>query len=108
MGLVAEHRSGSYTGWTQEIEGAEIVVGRGEGCRLRFAADDDAVSTQHAELKLYADGYYYITDLGSRNGTFANGAPVRGAVRLEPGTILRFGAQGPEVLITYAPTPWAP
>jgi pSer/pThr/pTyr-binding forkhead associated (FHA) protein len=106
MGVVVEHLGGRYAGWVQEIDAAEVTVGRTEESQLRFDAQDDSVSGRHAQLKLYADGFYYVTDLGSRNGTFLNGQPLRGTLRCDPGATLRFGPMGPEVRITYAPTPW--
>jgi pSer/pThr/pTyr-binding forkhead associated (FHA) protein len=32
-----------------------------------------------------------VIDLGSRNGTYVNGAPVDGRVRLHAGDVLRIG-----------------
>ncbi len=62
----------------------KLLVGRRESCdiRLRFAN----VSAHHCELTLN-DGYWYITDLKSRNGVKVNNARVE-EKRIDPGDIV--------------------
>ena len=62
----------------------ELLVGRRESCDivLRFAN----VSAHHCKL-VVRDGYWYVVDQNSRNGTKVNGAPVDDK-RLDPGDIL--------------------
>ncbi len=62
----------------------ELLVGRRESCDicLRFAN----VSAHHCKLTL-KDGYWYVEDLGSRNGTKVNGHRVQ-KKRLDPGDSL--------------------
>ena len=70
--------------------GEEFVIGRaasGEG-RLE---DDPELSRSHARLARDADGRWTIEDLGSANGTFVNGEPVRERLRLEAGDSIRVG-----------------
>ncbi|MFJ6571878.1 FHA domain-containing protein [Streptomyces sp. NPDC091292] len=64
--------------------------------RIGHAADNDlviddlVVSRHHAELRTHADGTYEIVDLGSHNGTYLNGRPVRRAPVVE-GDIVGIG-----------------
>ena len=50
------------------------------------------VSAHHAELTLDGDGRVTVADRGSRNGTWLDGAPGRGAHPVRPGSVLRLGA----------------
>ncbi|MGW0392743.1 FHA domain-containing protein [Streptomyces sp. NPDC003042] len=65
-----------------------VRIGRGPGNDLIL--DDLVVSRRHAELRALADGTYEITDLGSHNGTYLNGAPVERA-RVTEGDIVGIG-----------------
>lgn len=60
-----------------------LLVGRRESCdiRLRFAN----VSAHHCQL-FVEHGYWFVKDLGSRNGTKVNGRRVMAArMRIDPG-----------------------
>jgi serine/threonine protein kinase len=51
----------------------------------------DRISRQHAQIR-YHDFSYYVTDLGSRNGTFVNGRPLdQTPARLSDGDEIVFG-----------------
>jgi diguanylate cyclase (GGDEF)-like protein len=63
------------------------VIGRTDDCQVRNT--DASVSRAHARLDCRDDGYY-VTDLGSTNGTFVNNAAVAEA-RLNDGDYLRIG-----------------
>lgn len=81
-------------------------VGRRPGLELSFDPDQDlGVSGTHAEL-VEAEGGWILRDLGSRNGTFLNGAPVpqdpEGGRVLSDGDRISFGAGGPEVEVAFA------
>ncbi|MGK5549673.1 ATP-binding cassette domain-containing protein, partial [Streptomyces sp. URMC 127] len=65
-----------------------IRIGRGPDNDL--TVDDLVVSRRHAELRAGPGGDYEIVDLGSHNGTFLNGHPVRRAPVL-PGDIIGIG-----------------
>ena len=56
-----------------ELEQAQLVIGRSSGCELVLA--DDTVSRHHAELR-FEDGRWLLRDLGSSNGTYINGRLV--------------------------------
>lgn len=64
-------------------------IGRGPGNDL-VLAHDPAVSSEHATVWL-EDGHGWIRDLGSRNGTFVNGARIR-ATALRDGDTIEIGA----------------
>jgi diguanylate cyclase (GGDEF)-like protein len=74
------------------------VIGRIPNAEVRL--EDDGISRQHARVRVEADRAW-IEDLGSRNGTFVNGARISDLVELHDGdkvqvgrsTVLRFGMQ---------------
>ncbi len=73
------------------IPGTPATVGRGPRNEVVF--DDDSVSDVHARLE-YRDGQWWITDLGSTNGTRVNGERLGadGEERpLEDGALVQFG-----------------
>ena len=52
--------------------------------------NDPTVSRLHAVIERYPTGFC-VRDLGSANGTFVNGEPVKGETRLRTGDELRLG-----------------
>ncbi|WP_380281892.1 FHA domain-containing protein [Kitasatospora purpeofusca] len=67
--------------------------------------DDPRVSWHHAVLRT-TDGHWHLDDVGSTNGTFADGRRIR-SEDIGPGTRLRFGnpADGPAATFTALPDP---
>jgi DNA-binding winged helix-turn-helix (wHTH) protein len=59
-----------------------LTVGRGEECDV--VLPDRQVSRNHLRIVRDEMGYA-VEDLGSKNGTYVNGAPVRGSVHLQDG-----------------------
>ena len=55
-------------------------------------ADDPMVSRKHALVQREASGDYYLSDLGSRNGTTRNGLPVTAPVPLRDGDSFMIGS----------------
>jgi adenylate cyclase len=51
----------------------KLVIGRRESCDIRLTFPN--VSGQHCQLS-FKEGYWYIRDLGSTNGTKVNGARI--------------------------------
>lgn len=101
-GLIADHvRStvtiGSAAAWVVDgFGGAHAVapkatLGRHHAGELVILAA--SVSREHAELRV-VDGGWQVRDLGSRNGTFLDGARVTGRVPLPPRAVLRIGDVG--------------
>jgi adenylate cyclase len=52
---------------------------------------DDLASRNHAMLQQSGDGLFYITDLGSSNGTLVNGSRIAAPVILRPGDHVKIG-----------------
>lgn len=65
-----------------------LGIGRDGANRVRL--HDTEVSRRHAELVRTADGGFRVLDVGSANGTFVNGKPVRD-VLLQPGDQVQVG-----------------
>jgi len=72
---------------TYELSAPLTILGRGTDCDLRLV--DPGVSRHHAELRV-EDGEVVLVDLGSTNGTFVNGQPVR-RISLTDGTRVTLG-----------------
>jgi len=65
-----------------------VTVGRSHDCDV--VVGEATVSRFHAELRHGEDDEWTIRDLGSTNGTWLNGSPVREA-RVFRGDVLRLG-----------------
>ena len=79
--------TGVVAGSTYELQTPVTLLGRGTDCDLRLV--DPGVSRHHSELRV-EDGQVVLVDLGSTNGTFVNGQPVR-RVGLVDGTTVTLG-----------------
>ncbi len=80
-------RGGPLAGRSLRIR--DGVLGRGPGAAV--AVPDPTVSRSHLRLALEADGAVHVEDLGSRNGTWAGGRPVRRSRPFRPGEPFRAG-----------------
>ena len=76
------------TGEAFHIEATDAIIGR-ERTPGTIVLHDPNVSRRHAEL-MWADGGWYIRDLGSTNGTIVNNAEID-SVMLSEGDILTIG-----------------
>lgn len=65
---------GGATQRTFPLTSPVTILGRGTDCDLRLV--DQGVSRHHAEIRV-EDGEVVLVDLGSTNGTFVNGQPIR-------------------------------
>jgi hypothetical protein len=79
--------TGMEAGSTYELQTPVTLLGRGTDCDLRMV--DAGVSRHHAELRV-EEGQVVLVDLGSTNGTFVNGQPMRRVV-LTDGTNVTLG-----------------
>lgn len=81
--------SGKARGAQYPIEQKEVHIGAGDDNDLRV--DDEYVSQKHAAIR-YDSGGLYLSDSGSRNGTFLNDAELhQSAMVLAPGDQIRVG-----------------
>ena len=72
-----------------------VVIGRSRESDI--VLPDKWLSRRHAEIRQDDDGYY-LSDLGSRNGTLLNGDRVREPQRLRPGDVIKLG----EYVLTFS------
>ena len=74
-------------------------LGRSPECTVPFAgASAGVVSALHAELR--ARGCeWWVTDLGSRNGTYVNGRRIAAPVPLRVGDVIGLGESGPRLAV---------
>ena len=79
-----------WRGQSMPVRAGESVIGRDRACAVHI--DADSVSRQHARLRL-AEGEATLEDLGSKNGTWVDGARIHGAVSLVDGTMFRLGSE---------------
>ncbi len=68
---------------TVPLNAGRITLGRSDANELSFA-QDTGLSRQHLCLEREG-GAWFVADLGSKNGTFVNGARIGGRTRLQPG-----------------------
>ena len=89
-------RSGDMKGQRLPIKVPVVNIGRGDYNDVVIS--DPSVSTMHAKLQR-REAIWILTDLGSTNGTFVEGEPLKGELPLGPGTTIRFG----DVLALFEP-----
>jgi len=75
-------QEGQLAGKRWPLSKTELTIGRGEDCDI--VLPDRQVSRHHFRVVRDDDGYN-VEDLGSKNGTYINGAPVRGSMQLQDG-----------------------
>jgi hypothetical protein len=81
--------SGDGSGVSIPIPLGGLLLGREQGDGA--VAGDSLVSRRHAQISRDAQGRLHLEDLGSRNGTFLNGARVSTRRPLETGDIIKIG-----------------
>jgi adenylate cyclase len=70
---------------------ASLSIGRSPQATV-VLTDDPNVSRKHALVQRESSGEYYLSDLGSRNGTTRNGVPVTAPVPLQDGDSFTIGS----------------
>ena len=99
MRVVIDHVAGSRRGQRQEFPAGERVrFGRHPECEVSFDPHRDIdASSRHAELRSVESGWVLV-DLGSSNGTFAEGHRVTETqVARNAPLNIEFGPGGPRV-----------
>ena len=87
--------SGARAGQVEAFRKTYIGLGRHPLSDVRFDAERDLdVSSRHAAV-IHKGDAFVIQDLGSRNGTFVNGARLTADTTLQDGDVIGFGANGP-------------
>jgi pSer/pThr/pTyr-binding forkhead associated (FHA) protein len=71
--------SGPYASTVRVLDKPITVIGREEGEILTM---DPETSRRHAQIEVNPDAEIWLSDLGSTNGTFVDGAPIEGPVQL--------------------------
>jgi len=89
--------SGARAGQVETFRKAYIGLGRHPLSDVRFDAERDLdVSSRHAAIVRHG-ATFRVRDLGSKNGTFVNGARVTDDAVLQDGDVIGFGPKGPAV-----------
>ena len=81
---------GANVGQIYSVNVKEMTVGRGKAARIRFADPTNTLSRVHARFDL-KDERIYITDLGSKNGTYVNGERIDKPTPVDKGSVIKFG-----------------
>ncbi len=87
--LIIHHREKDQQGKRLELTGSLARLGREEDNDLVLL--DEGVSRYHARLERSREAWF-VMDVGSRNGTLLNGAPLSGVERLQNGDVLKLGS----------------
>ncbi len=82
-----------------EVRESVVRLGRDPASTIAFGGDDGrVVSAHHAELRHGAAGWRLV-DLGSRNGTYLNGARLSGDAPIHLGDRFSLGETGPTLSV---------
>jgi FHA domain len=85
--LLVERAPGHESGVAYDIPDTGAIVGRGD---VEIQLEDPFASDRHARISRQGP-VLVIEDLGSTNGTYLNGEPLRGPQPLHPGDRIRIG-----------------
>ena len=81
--------AGSNVGEMYKMDEGEKIIGRSAAAEIQLL--DEGISRNHCKIRRSATGDVVIEDLGSTNGTFANGEPIS-AHRLADGDKIQVGS----------------
>ena len=81
---------GPRLGEVYRLDADDTIVGRARDASIRLI--DASVSRRHARF-VREDLRYLLEDLGSRNGSYLNGAPLSGPAHLSDGDVVHFGTE---------------
>jgi len=100
------HLDGACAGETRIVRKDFATIGRHPSADIPFDAERDLdVSGRHAAVFRQGE-VWVLRDLGSTNGTWVNGARLKGDRVLAPNDVLRFGSDGPQLV--FLPSTGAP
>lgn len=92
------HLDGACAGETRIVRKDFATIGRHPSADIPFDTERDLdVSGRHAAVFRQGENWV-LRDLGSTNGTWVNGARLRGDRVLAPNDVLRFGSDGPQLV----------
>jgi len=107
--IVLRHLSGSKANQEDRFpldRFREITLGREPSSSVRFSEETEVmVGRQHARIMRNPalPSMFFITDLGSRNGTFVNQQRIFDTATLKPGDVVQCGFDGPEFRFDVEP-----
>ena len=82
---------------TVELGDASIVLGREQPGSIKICAEQyPTVSSRHAMVEVSGNNFY-ISDLGSSNGTFVNRQKLTAKQKLHHSDEIQLGATGPKI-----------
>ncbi len=81
---------GAQAGQSTNLEAAQTLIGR-DPTQCQIVVNDENVSRRHAMITIDGQDKIVLADLGSRFGTFVNGAAIR-RCELKAGDCLGFGS----------------
>lgn len=85
-----------------ETDLARIRLGRGTDATVSLAGHPSRVVSEEHALVEFRDGWYRLSDAGSRNGTYVNGEPVTAGHPLRDGDVIQLGADtGPQLAVHF-------
>lgn len=86
--IVIPDNAAAPPGGTRFILSPTTTVGRHADNVIQL--DEPSISAQHAELRLTRKGWW-VTDLGSTNGTFVNGERIHAPTGMTEADVVQFG-----------------
>jgi len=88
--LVLQRGGLAGTEYPLQSNGTDVVVGR-DPASSSIVVDDSGISRRHAQIRCQGS-QYYVSDLGSANGTLVNGRRIYGEEGLRDGDEIRLGS----------------
>ena len=89
LGVSFEVVNGPEVGQVHWVYFKEMTVGRSAAAQIKFADPTGTLSRLHARFNL-KNGEVYLTDLGSKNGTYVDGFRIEEPTVVEPRMCIEF------------------
>jgi S1-C subfamily serine protease len=110
--ILIRHFSGSKANQIEQLpvgDFKEFSIGRDPTSAIAFdPVGDSVVSRKHAVIRIVGEGddiAFRLSDAGSSNGTFLNGARIDSEVELLPDDKIELGSKGPSFTFDVQPRP---